>query len=233
MISVIVPLYNEGEAVHRLIDHLRQINGLAEVVLVDASDEPKSVAVRDELSRQLENDSFIRVLTCDTAGRAAQMNAGANQCSGTVLLFLHCDTRLPLHTAQSISQCIADGRAWGWFNLRLDARGGMYRVLETMINLRSRLSRIATGDQAIFIQRHTFEKQLGFAEIALMEDIELSRRLKRLSKPGIIAQPVVTSARRWQQNGLLRTILFMWKLRFLYWLGGSPERLAARYQNVR
>ncbi len=249
MISVIVPLYNEGERVRRLVAHLQRIPGVGEAVLADASDAPASRAVMDalteELARRQRRDNSnnrdspdnppapIRVLRCGTPGRAAQMNAGAEQCSGSTLLFLHCDTRLPPDAAENIRRCIARGHAWGWFDLRLDARGPAYRVLERMINLRSRASRIATGDQAMFVERRAFARLRGFPGIALMEDVEMSRRLKGLGAPGVIPRPALTSARRWQKNGVLRTVLLMWKLRFLYWLGRSPEALAARYRDVR
>lgn len=235
MISVIVPVYNEGQRVEQMVAHLRQISGLTEVVLADASDAPASQKVIDALGKRIEldGDPFVRLVKCQVAGRAAQMNAGAAHCRGTILLFLHCDTRLPTTAAECIAERIATGHVWGWFNLRLDANNAVYRLLEYMINLRSRLCHIATGDQAIFVARHVFKQQRGFAEIVLMEDVEFSRRLKRLDRPRPITQFVVTSARRWQKNGVLRTVLSMWKLRFLYYLGRSPQHLATRYQHVR
>lgn len=249
-ISVIVPLYNEGEAVNELVAHLRQIPDLHEVVLADASDQPRSRTALARLQKNLtrqhnqrnqrdQRTTPIRILQCPTRARAAQMNAAAKSCRGTVLLFLHCDTRLPRDCATAITRALTQTnhhqqeKIWGWFRLRLHATGARYRLLERMINLRARLSRIATGDQAIFIQRRAFTRAHGFADIALMEDIELSRRLKRLAHPCILPQAVTTSARRWQQNGWLRTILHMWKLRLYYWLGMHPNALAARYQNVR
>ncbi|MDD9855911.1 MAG: TIGR04283 family arsenosugar biosynthesis glycosyltransferase, partial [Gammaproteobacteria bacterium] len=166
-------------------------------------------------------------------GRAAQMNAGAAACGGAVLLFLHCDTRLPGAAAARIRDAIERGHAWGWFDLRLDARGPAYRILERMICLRARASGIATGDMALFVTRRAFLAAGGFAEIPLMEDVELSRRLKRLGRPAVINDPALTSARRWRQNGLARTVFLMWKLRFLHWRGRDPARLAAVYDNVR
>ncbi len=237
MISVIVPLYNEGERVVRLVAHLRAIAGLGEVVLVEASDAPCSLAVIDALDNtlraQADHRPLVRMVRCATPGRAVQMNLGARQCGGSVLLFLHCDTRLPPTAAAHIAQRMARGHLWGWFDLRLDAPGAAYRLLERAISRRARMGRIATGDQAMFIQRRAFVRLRGFAEIPLMEDVEMSRRLRRLGRPRPISQPVVTSARRWQQNGLLRTVLLMWKLRLLFWLGHDPARLAARYRDVR
>ena len=235
MLSVIVPLYNERERVAPLVEHLRRLPGVSEVVLADASDEARSKAALAQLAARFTDsgEPRIRLVRCPRAGRASQMNAGAAQCGGEALLFLHCDTRLPHGAAERIGDCVARGHAWGWFNLRLDARGAVYRLLERMICLRARLSGIATGDMAIFIQRRVFERECGFAEIALMEDVELSRRLRRRGRPGVIALPATTSARRWQQNGVWRTVLLMWKLRFLYWLGRSPDQLAAVYHHVR
>ena len=233
LLSVIVPLYNEGEQVNDLLDHLRELTGLSEAVLVDASDQAASNTVMDELQRRVDNDPLVTLVRCLRPGRGAQMNIGAAHSSGAVLLFLHCDTRLPAHAAEHISRCIAHGRAWGWFDVRLDTRAPTYRLLERMINLRARVARIATGDQALFVTRRVFAQQRGFAEIPLMEDVELSRRLKRVGAPAVMAQPVLTSARRWQKNGVWRTIFLMWKLRLLYWVGVNPERLAAHYQNIR
>ncbi|MGI9311303.1 MAG: TIGR04283 family arsenosugar biosynthesis glycosyltransferase, partial [bacterium] len=150
-----------------------------------------------------------------------------------VLLFLHCDTRLPPDAARRVREALARGCLWGWFDLRLDARGAAYRVVERMINLRARASGIATGDQAMFVLRRVFEQQRGFAGIALMEDVEMSHRLKRLGRPGRIAQAALTSARRWRRHGLARTIWLMWKLRFQYWRGARPDALATRYRDAR
>ena len=237
MLSVIVPLYNERERVAPLVEHLRRLPGVGEVVLADASDDARSKAALAQLAARLTDTGMgeprIRLVRCPRVGRAAQMNVGAAQCGGEALLFLHCDTRLPTGAAERIGERVARGHAWGWFKLRLDARGAVYRLLERMICLRARLSGIATGDMAMFIQRRVFERERGFAEIALMEDVELSRRLRRRGRPAVIALPATTSARRWQQNGVLRTVLLMWKLRFLYWLGRSPDQLAAVYHHVR
>lgn len=226
-VSVVVPLYNEARVV-ALIKHLRAVAGLFEVVLVDAS------ARRDEkLIAQLKDDALIKLHHCDTRGRARQMNFGAQLARGEVLLFLHCDTRLPADAICAVIDCIRAGNSWGWFALRLDARGIKYRVLEFFINWRARLTKIITGDQTIFIKRDLFERQRGFAEIALMEDVELSKRLKRVARARRIACAVVTSARRWQECGFVRTVLLMWQLRFLYWCGVGPPRLARIYKDAR
>lgn len=232
-LSVVVPLYNEGEAVNALVSHLLQLPGVSEVVLADASNDPASCATLTALESKLGKDSRIRVLKCSIPNRAAQMNAGAARCLGKVLLFLHSDTRLPETAAECISSHIARGHVWGWFNVRLDGSEWVYRLIERMINIRSRLCCIATGDQAIFVRRSEFIRQRGFAEIALMEDVEFSCRLRLAERPRQITDPVLTSARRWQKSGVVRTILLMWKLRFLYWLGSNPEQLAKDYYHIR
>jgi len=161
------------------------------------------------------------------------MNAGAAVCAGDVLLFLHADTRLPVAAASRIEAAIRRGCRWGWFDVRLDARGAAFRVIERMMCWRARATGIATGDMALFVARELFAAEGGFAEIPLMEDVEFSRRLKRAGRPAVIAAPVLTSARRWRQHGVARTVLLMWKLRFDYWRGRDPAELAAAYHHAR
>ena len=231
MISVIVPLYNEGELLGKLVSYLDNLEGIGEVVLVDASDAPGSV----EIFQQLKADSSSRFSFSKAAvpGRGAQMNQGARLSTGEKLLFLHCDTRLPENAAVLVENALCSSRQWGRFRVQLDARDWMYRIIEKMINLRSRVRQLATGDQAIFLSRAAFERVNGFPEALLMEDIEISRRLRVLSPPSLIDEPVLTSARRWQNRGITKTILLMWKLRFLYWIGVSPDRLARKYGDER
>jgi rSAM/selenodomain-associated transferase 2 len=171
-----------------------------------------------------------RVL-CAARGRALQMNAGAALARGDVLVFLHADTRLPEGADRLIADALAGTRRWGRFDVRLSGRHPLLRVVERLMNVRSCLTGIVTGDQALFVHRPLFERLGGFAPIALMEDIELSRRLRRAAGwPGCVPAPVVTSSRRWEQGGVLGTVLLMWRLRLAYFLGADPARLAARYQ---
>ena len=156
------------------------------------------------------------------------MNAGAALGTGDALLFLHADTTLPDDADRLIAAALAR-RAWGRFDLRIAGRHPLLAVVARMINWRSRLTGIATGDQAIFVTREAFLAVGGFPDLPLMEDIAISRRLKRLCRPFCIATPVVTSGRRWEHNGVLRTILLMWRLRLAYYLGVEPARLARRY----
>jgi rSAM/selenodomain-associated transferase 2 len=166
-------------------------------------------------------------------GRALQMNAGAARARADVLLFLHADTRLPPLADVLVLQAVQrsdKGACWGRFDVRIEGRPRMLRVVAALMNLRSRASGIATGDQAIFITREAFERVGGFPEQALMEDIEISRRLKRLGRPACLRARVCTSGRRWEQRGVWRTIVLMWRLRWRYWRGESPARLAEAYR---
>jgi rSAM/selenodomain-associated transferase 2 len=170
-------------------------------------------------------------------GRGMQMNAGA-RCDEAVaadaLLFLHADTRLPDDADRIVTLALADGRrCWGRFDVRLDAPGWPLRLIETMMNWRSRATGIATGDQAIFVTRAAFDALGGFAPLPLMEDIDFSRRARRLSRPLALRDRVTTSARRWQRHGIWRTVLLMWRLRLAFFLGADPARLARRYRDAR
>ena len=158
-------------------------------------------------------------------GRAAQMNAGAAAANGDALLFLHADTRLPADADALILRAL-EKVLWGRFDVRIDAVHPLLRVVAFAMNLRSRLTGIATGDQAIFVRREAFR---GFPVIALMEDIAFSKAMKRRSRPACLREKAVTSGRRWERNGVLRTILLMWRLRLAYFLGASPDELARRY----
>ncbi len=162
-------------------------------------------------------------------GRAAQMNAGAAAASGDVLLFLHADTQLPDNADRLVLDGLARSRrAWGRFDVRIDG-GGALRLIAAMMNARSRLTGIATGDQAMFMTRDLFTRAGGFPPIALMEDVALSAALKRLGRPLTLRARVTTSGRRWQKNGTLRTVLLMWRLRLAFYCGADPAKLARAY----
>ncbi len=232
-ISIVVPLYNEGENVVQLVHHLQDLDGLQEAILVDASDDAASRAIASKTIQGLPKNTGIRFISSNKSGRAVQMNLGADAAAGSILVFLHCDTRLPEHAMALIKQEIDTGFNWGRFDVSLESKGAGYRVIEAMINLRSRVRRIATGDQAMFVAASVFRKCSGFPEIELMEDIAICKALNRYSRPGLIRQTVVTSARRWRNRGALATILLMWKLRLLFWLGVDSQHLAAMYQDER
>src|SRR5262249_38463878 len=167
-------------------------------------------------------------------GRAGQMNAGAVVARGEVLLFLYADTRLPTGYAASIARALERAEVVGGrFDVRLDAPGAVFRLTEWLINARSRMTRVATGDQAIFVRPTVFERIGGYPLVPLMEDIALTRAVKRLGPPVALRDRVVTSARRWQRHGVVRTVLLMWGLRAAYYAGISPARLARLYVDAR
>lgn len=219
-LSVIVPVLNEAPAIAGALAALQPLRAQGhEVIVVDGGSDDGTVA--------LAQAGADRVIAA-ARGRARQMNAGAATARGDVLLFLHADTRLPPRADRLIVEALAH-RGWGRFDVRLSGRQPMLRVIERAMNWRSRLTGIATGDQAIFVRRDRFEAVGGFPGIPLMEDIALSRRLKAFGPPRCLAARVVTSSRRWEAGGIARTVLLMWRLRLAYFLGADPARLAQRY----
>jgi rSAM/selenodomain-associated transferase 2 len=195
----------------------------AEVIVVDGGSSDATAALARPFADQVLNSQ---------RGRAAQMNAGAAAARGDVLLFLHADTRLP----DGADRLILDGlgqshRAWGRFDVRFDD-GGALRLVALMMNLRSRLTGICTGDQAMFVTRAAFDSIGGFPPIPLMEDVTAATLLKRVSRPLCLHARVTTSGRRWRQHGIWRTILLMWRLRLAYYFGSDPARLAKQYGYV-
>lgn len=220
-LSIITPVLDEAAGVETALQALAPFRARgAEVILVDGGSKDGTV----ELARPLANQVFER-----QRGRAAQMNAGAAAARGDVLLFLHVDTRLPADADRLILDGLArTHRAWGRFNIRFDD-GGLLRLVALMMNWRSRLTGICTGDQAIFVTRPAFDRIGGFPSIALMEDVAASARLKHVSRPLCLHARVATSGRRWRKHGIWRTILLMWRLRLAYFFGADPKRLAQTY----
>jgi rSAM/selenodomain-associated transferase 2 len=219
-VSVVVPTLDEADALPRTLAAARQA-GVGEIVVVDGGSRDATAAVARPLAD--------RVLEC-APGRARQMNAGAAAARGDVLLFLHADTLLPPGAAALVGRALdAQGAVGGRFDVRLDADGVAYRVIERAISLRSRLTGVATGDQAIFVRRAVFERLGGYPPLPLMEDIALCRALKREGRMVALRDTVLTSARRWRRHGVARTVLLMWALRAAYYAGVSPERLARVY----
>nr|WP_181210464.1 TIGR04283 family arsenosugar biosynthesis glycosyltransferase [Psychrobacter sp. D2]MBA2057939.1 TIGR04283 family arsenosugar biosynthesis glycosyltransferase [Psychrobacter sp. D2] len=236
-LSIVIPLLNEADNLPKLMGHLAHLNPAPyQVILVDGGSTDNSVAIAKELIEGLidSSPSVISEQVIDwqiiesTAGRALQMNAGAELATGYVLLFLHADTQLPNHAIADITSAVRQA-AWGRFDVRLESSTWMLKVVSQMINWRSRFSGIATGDQAIFIKKSLFEQLGGYPQQPLMEDIELCKRLKAVGKPACLRSKVMTSARRWQQYGTWRTIGLMWHLRFDYWRGVSADNIKQRY----
>lgn len=223
-VGIVVPVLNEASTLPDLLAQLQALRNsdyAVDIVVVDGGSEDGSAELVSAADLQL---------LCSACGRARQMNAGAAAVDGDILLFLHADTELPAHALDSVRRAVAAGAHWGRFDVRIDGRARLLRMVATLMNLRSRLSGIATGDQAMFVRRDSFERVGGFPDQPLMEDIELSRRLLRLGRPACLRLRVRTSGRRWERRGVWRTILLMWRLRWAYWRGASPDVLARAYR---
>ena len=222
-LSIVMPALNEASCLGAVLQALEPFTARgAELIVADGGSSDSTAA---------QAQARGALLVAAPRGRAVQMNAGAQQASGTVLLFLHADTMLPDHADLLIAKALADGQAvWGRFDVRIAGRSRMLRVVAAFMNLRSRWSGIATGDQAMFMTRAAFDAVGGFPIQPLMEDIEISRRLRQLSRPACLRAKVHTSGRRWETGGVWRTVLLMWRLRFAYWRGATPERLAELYR---
>ncbi len=219
-LSIILPALNEASGIVATLTALQPLRAAGhELIVVDGGSIDATALLASVDADQVINSA---------RGRARQMNAGAAAASGDALLFLHADTRLPAQ-ADSLILDALQNQLWGRFDVEISGRPAMLRVVAGMMNRRSRLTGIATGDQAMFMTRAAFDAAGGYPEQPLMEDIELSKRLKRLGPPACLRERVVTSGRRWEQHGVWRTILLMWRLRFDYWRGVPVERLAARY----
>jgi rSAM/selenodomain-associated transferase 2 len=233
-ISVIIPTLNEERTIIATLAHTAMLS-FDELIVVDGGSTDKTPVLVESYRQSTQSLALCPVhwMTAPP-GRARQMNEGAKASRGEVLLFLHADTQLPHDAKTMIDRTLADRQmVGGRFNVRFDHPSMWGRIISRMMNWRSRLSGLATGDQALFVRRPIFEQMGGFADMPLMEDIEFSRRLKRKGAIAALTATVTTSFRRWEQQGPVRTILLMWTLRFLYWIGVSPHRLAHLYAMVR
>ncbi|MES2386056.1 MAG: TIGR04283 family arsenosugar biosynthesis glycosyltransferase [Pseudomonadota bacterium] len=222
-LSVVLPVLNEAAGLGTALQALAALRARGtEIIVADGGSSDHSAALARAGGAHLVHAP---------RGRALQMNAGAAQATGEVLLFLHADTVLPEGADALVSEALASGaKVWGRFDVRITGRPRMLRLVAALMNLRSRATGIATGDQAMFMTRAAFEAVGGFPAQPLMEDIEMSRRLLRLSRPACLRAKVQTSGRRWESRGVWPTVLLMWRLRFAYWRGAAPERLADLYR---
>ena len=250
-LSIVMPVLNEAEGISAALQALAPLVARGvQVVVADGGSTDGTQALVQQYLRDITNSSMVGNLAgtqaADAAqpvqaiqiikaprGRAVQMNAGARHASAALLLFLHADTALPADADRLIEQALAESRGkqfWGRFDVHIAGRPWLLRVIGQMMNVRSRWTGIATGDQAIFMSRAAFDAVGGFPVQALMEDIEMSSRLLRLSRPACLHARVVTAGRRWESRGVWRTMLLMWRLRFAYWRGVAPDRLAQQYR---
>ncbi|MGI8569923.1 MAG: TIGR04283 family arsenosugar biosynthesis glycosyltransferase [Methylocella sp.] len=221
-LSIIVPALNEELTISETLGQLAPLREQgAEVIVIDGGSSDATV----ERARNLAD-----LVLSAPRGRASQMNAGALSSRGAALLFLHADTALPKDADRPLRSFLEDPeQIWGRFDVRISGNHWLLPIVARIMNLRSRLTRVATGDQAIFVRTAAFEAVGGFPDLPLMEDIELSRRLMRLARPICLRSKVTTSGRRWEKHGVMRTIILMWRLRFAYWCGADPNELAKRY----
>ena len=223
-LSIIIPVLNVAETLAARLAALQAIRARGvEVIVVDGGSADDSAGRAAPLAD--------RVITAPR-GRGRQMNAGAERATGEVLLFLHADTILSGSVVERIEAALTGGALWGRFDVRIDGVSAMLPIVAALMNGRSRLTGIATGDQAIFITREAFARVGGFPDIPLMEDIAFSSTMRRMARPACLAEKVTTSGRRWEKHGVWRTILMMWWLRLRFWLGVSPQALAREYGYV-
>ena len=234
-VSIVIPVLNEAQALPRILTAVEQLQqGFeTEIIVVDGGSTDATLDVAHRYP--------CRILSAPR-GRASQMNAGAALATGEVLLFLHGDTTLPLSACALIDAAVGEsstvsevhrGAQWGWFDVRIDSSKWAFRLIEFCMNLRARLTRVCTGDQALFVRRELFESVGGYPNLALMEDVALSKILRKAAPANPIAAQAITSGRRWLKQGVVRTVLLMWELRLRYFFGESPQALHRRYYPER
>lgn len=220
-VSIIMPVLNEEEAIVSTLQKLQVYRRQGhEVIIVDGGSGDDTIA---------RTHGLVEKILKSKCGRAFQMNTGAEYASGEILLFLHADTVLPSDACSLITSIISNGKDWGRFNVRLSGKSWLFRIIENMMNWRSCATSIATGDQAIFVRKSLFLNVGAYPGIRLMEDIVLCRKLRNYSKPACIKDRVITSSRKWESNGIIRTVFLMWRLRLMYSLGASADTLARKY----
>lgn len=221
-LAIVMPALDEAAGIVPILQALQPLRARGvEVVLADGGSSDGTAALAA---------AYVDTVVVAPRGRALQMNAGVARTRADALLFLHADTRLPARADGLVLQALAGGALWGRFDVRIDGRPWLLRIVAALMNLRSRWSGIATGDQALFVTRRAFDAVGGFPPQPLMEDIELSRRLKRLGRPACLRAKVRTSGRRWEARGVWRTVFLMWRLRWRYWRGEPAARLAKAYR---
>ena len=225
-LSIIIPALNEARSIETLLAALQPLRARrCEVIVVDGGSADNTTGLAASLA-DLVVDSPV--------GRASQMNAGVRYAQAPVLWFLHADSRIPVNADSSIfSALIANPEAWGFFAIRLSGAGKAFRVIEWAMNQRVRLTHVATGDHGLFVTRALFDRVGGFPTMPLMEDVAISKALRAIRRPIRVPEIITTSSRRWEEHGIVRTILLMWWLRLQFFLGVPPKRLAQQYRAAR
>ena len=221
-ISIVIPTLNEAKDIQKTLALLQPLRERGhEIIISDGGSTDNTTKLAASLADKIISSA---------KSRASQMNTGAKKASGDILWFLHADTFIPENSDIIIRNHLQNSnKVWGRFNIRLSGQHFLFRIIERMVNLRSKLTGIATGDQGIFIRQEYFKKLNGFSEIPLMEDIEISTRLKSFSSPICLTQKLITSSRRWEKHGILKTVFLMWQLRLAYFMGTSANKLARKY----
>jgi len=220
-ISIIIPTLNEALGLRPFLTELQALRSQCELIVVDGGSDDDTIMIAEE---------YVDDVVKTQQGRAIQMNTGAAMASTPLLWFLHADSRLPDNAINAIDQAIHQGYQWGHFDIKLSGKSIWLSIIVWMMNRRARWTGIATGDQALFVDKQLFEQLDGFADISLMEDIELCSRLKNLSKPYCIQAKLITSSRRWIRFGIVKTVLLMWWLRLQFYYGVSPKKLEYLYR---
>ncbi|MBC8233018.1 TIGR04283 family arsenosugar biosynthesis glycosyltransferase [bacterium] len=225
MVSIIIPVLNEEECIEGFLNHLQKFKGQAEIILVDGGSKDQTI----EIASRFDDITIVS----NGRGRALQMNAGAKVANGDILLFLHADTYLPENAINAVENIIRDGADGGCFSLKIDSSHLLLRIAARFITRRTKITHVATGDQTIFVRYQIFDELGGYADMPLMEDLDFTRRLKKIGTFVELDLKVSTSARRWEKWGVYKTILLMWLLRILYYIGVPPEKLVEFYRDVR
>jgi len=222
-VSIIVPVLNEADNIYNLVDMLQRLEGDKEVIIVDGGSTDGTL--------QLIPDSFITVNS--EKGRGRQLNKGAAAATGDIFLFLHCDSLLEADVLEKVQRVIESGCVGGCFTMKFDRKNWLLSIIAYLSNLRVKIFGIIFGDQGMFVKKDVFQSLGGFADIPIMEDLEFSGRLRKAGKVKQLKERIVTSARRFEKGGIIRTMLFMHKMKIMYWMGKSPEELYLLYKNVR
>ena len=225
LLTIVIPVLNEARILPARLEALQFVRSRnVELIVVDGGSTDDSLDIARPLC-----DRTLKA----PAGRAKQMNEGARQASSEWLLFLHADTRLEAEAFEALLEALSGDPDWGWFDVRIEGKHPFLTLTAAMMNARAGLTKVATGDQGLFVRKTLFDAVGGFPDMPLMEDVALSKVLRDIAKSTVVRTPLVTDGRRWDQGGWFRTVLRMWGLRFAFWAGVGPDRLANYYAHVR